>query len=60
MYYSNDVPTPFNTKWFENYNNYMVHTFSYASEHVAQIDDLVAWIVFGYGHRPPSPQLPQT
>jgi len=35
----------------------MVHTFGYASEDVAQIDDLVTWIVLGYGHRSPSPQL---
>lgn len=37
-----------------------VHTFSYAGEDVAQINDLVARIVFGYGHRSPSPQLAQT
>lgn len=37
----------------------MVHTFGYTSEDVAQIDDLVAWVVFGYGHRSSSPQFTQ-
>lgn len=38
--------------------NYEIeNTFSYSSENVAQINDLIAWIVFGYGHRSPSPEL---